>query len=214
MTSVAAIGVSINALIGARQSPNRMPASIALASADGIAATARPNGLTSPAVTSRTPTTRNAPVAAANPPVAAPVAASSAAPGVDQAPEIGMRNQRLSTMPAIPIAIESAIKPDAACASLAPTAVRPFRTTAKELAKPTKALATPAAMGARSEDLDMRWAGCSGESGNRSDASLARPHRRGETDLASTFGVLGNFNGLQQLQTQVLIFQISDPRGV
>ena len=44
-----------------------------------------------------------------------------------------------------------------------PTAVRPFRMTAKELAKPTKAVATPAAMGARSEDLVMRWAGCSGE---------------------------------------------------
>src|SRR5271170_4747947 len=85
-----------------------------------------------------------------------------AAPRSDQAPEIGMRNQRLSTMPASPIAMESAIKPDAACASLAPTDVRPLRTTAKELAKPTKAAATPAAMGARSEDLDMRGLGVRG----------------------------------------------------
>ena len=88
-----------------------MPASMALASAEGIAATARPNGLTNPAATIKRPATRNAPVAAANPPAAAPVAASSAAPGSDHAPEIGIRNHRLNTMPASPIAIESIIKP-------------------------------------------------------------------------------------------------------
>ena len=45
-----------------------------------------------------------------------------------------MRDQKLSAMPASPIAIDSAIRPEAACASLAPTAVRPLRMTAKELA--------------------------------------------------------------------------------
>ena len=50
-------------------------------------------------------------------------------------------------MPATPIAIASAIRPDAACASLAPTADSPLRTTANELAKPTKAATTPAATG-------------------------------------------------------------------
>ena len=195
MTSVVAVGVSIkvvfvdvsiSALIGARQSPNRMPASMALASAEGIAATARPKGLTNPAVTIKRPATRNAPVAAANPPGAAPVAASSAAPGSDQAPEIGIRNQRLNTMPASPIAIESIIRPDAACASLAPTAVKPLSTTAKELAKPTKAVTTPAPIGTARDALDIQRLG-SGRSG-KSSRSLARARRRGETDLASSQG--------------------------
>src|ERR1700677_712577 len=184
--SVVWVDVSINALIGARQRPNRMPASMALASAEGIAATARPNVLINPAATINRPATRNAPVAAANPPAGAPVAASSAAPGRDHAPEISIRNHKLDTMPASPIAIESIIKPDAACASLAPTAVKPLSTTAKELAKPTKAVTTPAPMGTASDDLDMQRPG----SGERESvgASLARPRRRGETDLASSKG--------------------------
>src|SRR5271167_2214134 len=174
MTSVAAIGVSINALIGARQSPNRMPASIALASADGIAATARPNGLTSPAAPSKTPTTRNAPVAAANPPVAAPVAASSAAPGVDQAAEIGMRNQRLSTMPAIPIAIESAIKPDAACASLAPTRRQALQDDREGTGEADESGSDAGRDGREKQGLGHAVGRVFGGSGNRSDASLAR----------------------------------------
>ncbi len=56
----------------------------------------------------------NAPTAAAKPPAAAPVAASSAPPGVDQAPEIGMRLRTLSAIPATPIAMDSAINPEAA----------------------------------------------------------------------------------------------------
>ena len=62
---------------------------MALASAPGIAATARPNGLNSPAATNSAATVKNAPTAAGQPPATAPVEASSAAPGVDQATEIG-----------------------------------------------------------------------------------------------------------------------------
>ena len=132
-----------------------MPASMALASEAGMAATARPNGLMSPAATMRTPTTRKAPTAAGKPPLTAPVAASSAAPGVDHAEEIGMRNHRLSTTPASPMAIASAIRPEAACASFAPAASRPRSTTAKELAKPTKAVTRPAATGAKFAERDI-----------------------------------------------------------
>ncbi len=50
-------------------------------------------------------------------------------------------------MPARPIAIDSAISPDAACAWSAPTDCNPLSTTANELAKPTKAATSPAMMG-------------------------------------------------------------------
>ncbi len=49
-------GASMSARIGARQRPNRTPASIALASGPGIAATSRPNGLKRPAATISRPT--------------------------------------------------------------------------------------------------------------------------------------------------------------
>ena len=45
------------------------------------------------------------------------------------------------------MAIASAIKPEAACASVAPAALKPFSTTAKELAKPTSAVTQPARIG-------------------------------------------------------------------
>jgi hypothetical protein len=79
-----------------------------------MAATARSNGRIMPAATISAPTAKKAPTAAGNPPATAPVEASSAAPGVDQAQAIGMRDHRLSPMPAIPIAIDSAIRPEAA----------------------------------------------------------------------------------------------------
>ncbi len=47
-------------------------------------------------------------------------------------------------MPHSPIAMASAVRPEAACAAVAPTAVSPWRTTAKEDAKPTKAASSPA----------------------------------------------------------------------
>ena len=85
----------------------------------------------------------NPPTAVAKPPSTAPELASSAAPGVDQAMETGRRVATLSTMAQTPIDTESAISPEAACASVAPTPVRPCSTTAKELAKPTKAVSRP-----------------------------------------------------------------------
>src|SRR5208337_3846728 len=123
------------------------PASIALAIGPGIAATNRPNGLNRPAATISRPTARKAPTATGKPPAAAPVAARSAAPGVDQAAEIGMRDARLRPMPATPMAIDRAIRPDAASPSLAPTAVSPLMMTAKEEANPTKAVTMPATTG-------------------------------------------------------------------
>ena len=90
-TSAAGSGISISARIGCRTRPNSTPASMALASDDGIVATAlRRAASRGPSRPSATPTTRNAPTAAPKPPSTAPVAASSAAPGVDQAPEIGI----------------------------------------------------------------------------------------------------------------------------
>src|SRR5580704_8205141 len=139
MIAAADFGASLSAWIGARHRPNSTPASIALASVAGIAATSRPNGRINPAATNSSATTTNAPAAAGKPPTVAPVAASNAAPGVDQAEDTGMRVQTLSTTPARPIAIDSATRPEAACASLAPTATSPLSTTANELAKPTKA---------------------------------------------------------------------------
>ena len=49
--------------------------------------------------------------AAGKPPGAAPVAASSAAPGVDHAAAIGIRYFALRPIPAAPMAIDSAISP-------------------------------------------------------------------------------------------------------
>ena len=87
----------------------------------------------------------NAPTAASKPSSEAPEAISSAAPGVDQATLIGMRRVAASQMPDRPIAIDSVIRPEVACVSLAPAARRPARTMAKELAKPTIATSRPIA---------------------------------------------------------------------
>ena len=139
-----AAGCSATARTGARQSVNRIPASMALASGAGIAATARPSGFHKPATVSSTPQTRKAPTASPKPPAGAAVAASSAAPGVDQATLTGSRSRSESRMPASPMAIDSAISPEAACAGEAPTAASPCSTTAKEEAKPTKPASSPA----------------------------------------------------------------------
>jgi hypothetical protein len=71
-------------------------------------------------------------------------AAISAAPGVDQAQLIGMRFQSDSKTPQSPMAIETAINPDAAWDGLAPIATKPCSTTAKEEAKPTTPANSPA----------------------------------------------------------------------
>ena len=130
--------------MGAWHKFNKTPASIALASGAGIAATARPNGRHMPAITISAPLIRNAPTATGNPPSGIAEDASSAAPGVDQAMLIGSRRQRLNRIAQRPIAIDSAMSPDAACAGDAPIAVSPFRTTANDDANPTKAARTPA----------------------------------------------------------------------
>src|SRR3954469_14905159 len=96
-TGSAIIGTSATALTGATQKLSSTPASIALASGAGIASTARPSGFHQPATTTSAPATMKAPTAAANPPSITPVAASSAAPGVDQATAIGMRKRRAHT---------------------------------------------------------------------------------------------------------------------
>ena len=64
---------------------------MALASERGIAVIQRPRGRTSPVRTMSAPVTRKAPTAVANPPSGTPAMARKAAPGVDQAMEIGMR---------------------------------------------------------------------------------------------------------------------------
>ncbi len=112
-------------------------------------ATDRPKGRQSPASTSSAPLTRNAPTATGKPPCGTAEAASSAAPGVDQATLIGIRRHRLSTIPQSPMAMERAMRPEAASAGPAPMARRPCRTTAKEEAKPTKPDSSPAARAGR-----------------------------------------------------------------
>src|SRR5687768_1889129 len=136
-------GSSAMARTGARQSPSTTPASMALAMAEGMAATQRPSGFQNPASTISAPLTRKAPTAAGNPPSILAEVASSAAPGVDQATLIGIRVRRLSNSPHSPIAIDSAIRPEAASACDAPTALRPCTITATELAMPTKAESRP-----------------------------------------------------------------------
>jgi hypothetical protein len=131
------------AFTGAKQRPMSTPASIALASAGGMEDTIRPSGFQSPATTISRPQRRKAPTAASKPPSTAPELASKAAPGVDQATLTGSRVERLMTIAQTPREIESAIRPEAAWASLAPTPARPWRMTAKELAKPTKAVSMP-----------------------------------------------------------------------
>jgi hypothetical protein len=116
---------------------------MALASGVGIAATQRPSGFHNPASTISSAVTMKAPTAAAKPPSTAPAVNSSAAPGVDQAIEIGMRLFRLSAMASTPMAIDSAVRPEAACSGVAPTPARPRSTTGNELAKPTKAASMP-----------------------------------------------------------------------
>ena len=88
-------GDSATALTGARHRLSSTPASMALASGAGIAATQRPKGFHNPARNSSTPVTMKAPTAAAKPPSSAAEEASSAPPGVDQAMLIGSLVRRL-----------------------------------------------------------------------------------------------------------------------
>src|SRR5947209_6469378 len=132
---------------GARHSSSTTPASIAWAIGVGIAAMRRPRGGHNPVITSSAPVTRKAPTAAGHPPCTAPVLASRAAPGVDQASVSGIRWRRTShKMPTAWVA-QTASSPEAASAGVAPTPRRPARTTAKELVNPTSAVRMPARTG-------------------------------------------------------------------
>ena len=104
-------GSKAMAFTGAKQRPISTPDSMALASVAGMAATMRPSGFQRPAMTISTAQTMKPPTAVANPPSIAPELASSAAPGVDQAIEIGRRVAMLSTMAQTPIETDSAIRP-------------------------------------------------------------------------------------------------------
>ena len=132
---------------GARQSVSTTPASIACASAVGIAATRRPSAGQRPVIRISTPTSRKAPTAADQPPATAPVVANMAAPGVDQARIRGVRCRRVSHRMPSPWARLSTSSPEAAWAGVAPTARRPASTTANELVKPTRAATIPAITG-------------------------------------------------------------------
>jgi hypothetical protein len=63
---------------------------------------------------------------------------------VDHASATGTRARRLSTMPPRPFTTQSAISPATACSGLAPTAISPCSTTAKEEATPTNPASSPA----------------------------------------------------------------------
>ena len=91
----------------------------------------------------------NAATALPNPiePSALPAATSSAAPGVDQANEMGIFSQNDRMQQMSPTTRHSAKRPDAACPSVAPTARRPAMTRAKEVANPVIAATMPAEMG-------------------------------------------------------------------
>lgn len=74
-------------------SGSNTPASIAWATGTGMRPINDDSPDHRPVTTNNTPVMRNAPTAAGQPPATAPVAASSAAPGVDQAEVIGMRKR-------------------------------------------------------------------------------------------------------------------------
>ena len=147
ITGAASVGTSTRARTGAVHRGSSTPASIAAATGAGMAATARPRAGNSPAATMSSPHSANAPTAAGQPPGTGPVATSSAAPGVDQAIAIGIRCRSPSQVAQIPAATLTVSSPEAAWASLAPTARSPASTTVNELAKPTTAVTTPASTG-------------------------------------------------------------------
>ena len=96
----------------ARQHARRRPRSAG-------AGSARRRAGTRPSSTTSAPASRKAPTAAGSP-IAPPVAAISAAPGVDQAVMIGWRWRRLSQLLVAAMARQSAVTQDEVCAGSAP----------------------------------------------------------------------------------------------
>lgn len=117
---------------GVRQSSSTTPASIAWAIGAGIDAMRAPSRGHAPVITISTPTIRNAPTAAGQPPWTMPVLASRAAPGVDQASVIGIRWRRVSQKIPTACVAHTASRPEEASTGDAPTPRRPASTTAKE----------------------------------------------------------------------------------
>ncbi|MNI72116.1 hypothetical protein D3C73_1280370 [compost metagenome] len=109
-------GADPNDVKGARHRGSSTPASIACASAVGIFAMSRPRTGSSPVRTISTPTMRNAPTAAGQPPSTIPAEASSAAPGVDHASVTGIRDRQASHRIPRPKLRVSANRPLDACA--------------------------------------------------------------------------------------------------
>ena len=124
-----------------------MPASIALAIAGGIRVIARASHGHSPVMSSRMPQRMNAPTAAEKSPVSPFAATISAAPGVDQAIEIGIRYRRLSATASSPWTTQSTSRPEAASAAVAPTIWSPAMSSANELANPVSDATIPVVIG-------------------------------------------------------------------
>lgn len=91
ITGATTAGLTGSDFTGARHIGSSTPASMACAISVGIAAISAPRRCQNPVSTMSIPATANAPTAAGQPPATAPVLASSAAPGVDQASVIGIR---------------------------------------------------------------------------------------------------------------------------
>ena len=108
---------------------------------------ARPRAGHSPHSRMSTAHTRNAPTASENLMPLFAAASNTAAPGVDHAKASGRRNHSAATMFVIATAKQIAKSPEAASASVAPTAKSPAMTSANELAKPEIAATNPAEMG-------------------------------------------------------------------
>ena len=104
------------------------PASIAAATAAGIAPTARESAGTAPVSAMSPPARMKAPTASW---MSIPeVAAMSAAPGVDQASTTGTRVPQLRAAEPRPLATDTAATQDAVCAASAPTAAAAASTSA------------------------------------------------------------------------------------
>src|SRR6476661_9164489 len=143
-------GTEPRALNGARQSWSRTPASMAWARDVGMRAISLPSAGTRPVRASSSPAPTKPPTAAGHPPSGTADAASSAAPGVDQARVTGTRERQARNNTPSPTVRVTASRPDAAWAGLAPTAVRPARTTANDEVNPTSAVTIPAMTGLES----------------------------------------------------------------
>ena len=141
-TSAGAVAALSN---GATTKRSSTPASIAAATAVGRRRISVSRGRNAAVSRTRAPASRKAPTAAGSP-IAPPVAAISAAPGVDQAVMIGWRWRRLSQLLVAAMARQSAVTQEEVCAGSAPTARAAATTIANVPPKPTMAATTAETM--------------------------------------------------------------------